>query len=166
MGTASLALRAPLWPTYAAPTPGVFQLPSASITGAGVVEWYASPVTAPRVLEISLAITIAANSAIALGRPDKTAYRPTTVLFQNHDPQDYATSVKGAVEWVIPPWSFNNLNVNIVPWIRRFISQSAVGSGVVWVFPRGLKIPPNGSLFLAYLGSSNQVWETNCVIEE
>jgi hypothetical protein len=166
MGTASLALRQPPWPTNLPATPGIFQLPSAAFPGYGIIEWYATLLTAPRVLEISLVGTTASTTTVALGRPEKTAYQPTTVLFQADDPADYSPHCRGAVSWTIPPWTVSG-NIAANPWIRKAAFINIIGSGVVWTFPRGLKILPGGSLMVTNLtNASSNLLDISCSIEE
>ena len=114
---------------------------------------------APRVVEISFSQVTAVAATIGLGRPAAIGDTPTSpVTFLAEDSADPAATVTACVAWGTPP---------TVPtaFFRRITCVAAIGAGVIWTFPRGLKIPISNSIVLWVIATA-PVLDAWAVIDE
>lgn len=113
----------------------------------------------PRIMEIGVFLAAATASTWGLGRPAAIGATPTTpVTIIGEDNGDPAGTVTCALAWGTPP---------TVPagFFRRYSVPATIGSGVIWTFPRGLYLPPSGSLVLWNITATG-VADVHVVVDE
>lgn len=114
----------------------------------------------PRVMEIGFSQVTAVAATIGLGRPATIGVTPTTPqTFLPEDPSDPAATVTACVGW--------GSTVPAVPanFFRRITCVAAIGAGVIWTFPRGLKIAASNSIVLWVIATA-PVLDAWAVIDE
>lgn len=113
------------------------------IAGAGVK---------PKVLEFGVSATTGASSVYGVGRPGATGLVPTTPQsFLNEEYADGPVgTTRGALAWGTPPTVPAN-------FFRRLNHSTTIGSGTIYVFPRGLAIPAGTSIVLWNIASNGAV---------
>lgn len=125
-----------------------------------MVEIIAGATLSPRVMEIGFTITTATSIAVGLGRPTAAGITPGTIsTFQaEQSTADPAAKTTAALTWATSPTAPTN-------YLRRFFTPATIGAGVIWTFPRGLQIPPSGTLVLHNItaGAVSDFW---AVIDE
>lgn len=110
-------------------------------------------------LEYGIFMAAATASVFALGRPAANGVTPgTQALFQAEDPNAQASVTNGVLTWTTAPTS---------PTVamRRWASPATVGTGVIWTFPRGLRIGTSSNLVAQNL-ATNGVTDQHAVIDE
>lgn len=122
------------------------------------VEYRTTASVIANVLEFSYISATATAQQIGLGRPQAIGVTPVNVLFQRDHSGDPACVTAGSLSWATSP---------TVPLIfhRRANLSATLGVGIVWTFPRGLKIPVSGSL-VCWNISTTVASDINCVIDE
>lgn len=94
------------------------------------------------VLECSVIQATATAMSLGLGRPGALGITPgTTYTFQRDDAALPACVTTIAATWGTSPTAPTTYH-------RRWNSAATIGVGIVWTFPRGLKIPVSSSLVL------------------
>jgi len=102
-------------------------------------------------LELGVFLAAATLSTYAVGRPAAIGVTPTTpVTFLAEDPGDPAGTVQSALAWATGPTAPTN-------FFRRIGLPATIGVGVIWTFPRGLKIQISYSLVLWNLAANGVV---------
>lgn len=104
--------------------------------------------------EIGINLLTATASTYGLGRSGNVPTQTTPVLLQAEDPSAAACSAGCAVAWSVAP---------TVPaaFFRRVSLPPTVGAGVIWTFPRSLKVAVSTSMLLWNLATnsaSTNVW--------
>ena len=127
-------------------------------TTAACVEWRTTAGVKATVLEIGYMSATATAQQIGLGRPQAIGVTPVNVLFQRDDSADPACVTAGSLSWATSP---------TVPLIyhRRANFAAALGAGILWTFPRGLRIPVSSSLVIWNI-STTVASDVHCVIDE
>jgi hypothetical protein len=97
---------------------------------------------------------------MGLGRPAAIGVNPTTPqTILQEDPADPVGTVTVCVAWTT--------TAPTVPanFFRRITCVAAIGAGVIWTFPRGLKIAVSNSIVLWVIATApvEDVW---CVVDE
>lgn len=93
---------------------------------------------APAILEIGLSTQSAVS--IGLGRPPINCTGPTSIRFQNDNPYEPDTNVTGAI-------TYSATGGQPDAFYRRWSPVSNT-TGIVWTFPRGLRVPPGSTMVL------------------
>jgi len=95
----------------------------------------------PVLLELAIVGATATAVSLGLGRPQALGVTPVNVLFQADDPGDPAATTAASLSWATSP---------TVPLIfhRRWNGAATIGVGIIWTFPRGLRLPVSGSLVI------------------
>ena len=104
------------------------------------LEIIAGAAARPRIMEIGIFMAAATESVFGIGRPAAIGITPTTpVTMLAEDNGDPAGEVTTALAWATPP---------TVPtaFFRRISLAAAVGTGVIFTFPKGLYIPAAGAI--------------------
>jgi hypothetical protein len=96
--------------------------------------------------------------SIGLGRSAAVGVTPVPVVFQRDNPADPASLTVGSLSWATSP---------TVPaqFIRRWSCGATQGVGVVWIFPRGLRIPVSSSLVLWNITATVGA-DVNCIVDD
>jgi hypothetical protein len=118
-------------------------------------EIIATSTLSPRIMEVGFTITTATSIAVALGRPAAIGITPATPLtFQ----AEQTTSDPTAKTILYSTWATSPTNPTVP--LRRFFTPATIGSGCIWTFPRGLQIPPSGTVTMANItaGAVSDVW--------
>ena len=115
------------------------------VVGAGGATWEirTAATDLPRVLELGFSQVTAVAATMGIGRPQAIGVNPTTpVTFLAEDAGDPASTVTACVAWTTtaPTVPLN--------FFRRITCVAAIGAGVIWTFPRGLKIQISNSIVL------------------
>lgn len=118
-------------------------------------EIIATSTLAPRIMEVGFTITTATSVAVGLGRPAAAGITPGTIsTFQAEEAtSDPTAKTTAALTWATSPTNPTN-------YLRRFFTPATIGSGCIWTFPRGLQIPPSGTLTLSNItaGAVSDYW--------
>lgn len=122
---------------------------------AAMCEVIATSTLSPRIMEIGFTIVTATSVAIGLGRPAAIGITPGTIsTFQAEEvTSDPAAKTTLALTWGTSPTNPTN-------YLRRFFTPATIGSGCIWTFPRGLQVPPAGTVTLSNItaGATADVW--------
>ena len=123
-------------------------------TGAAAMDLKAAATNTPTLMEIGLNLLTATLSTYALGRAGNTPTQTSPVLLQAEDPGAPAALSGCAVAWSVAP---------TVPaqFFRRMSLPATAGAGVIWTFPRGLKLAVSASMLIWNLttnSASTNVW--------
>jgi hypothetical protein len=117
---------------------------------------------APILIEQSFIVQGAGTAlSIGLGTPAARGVTPVNTLFQRDYP---ATSVappsttNGALAWATSPTAPTTFS-------RRWSCGAVTGVGIVWVFPRGLVIPPSSSIVVWNI-TATVAADTNSIVDE
>lgn len=120
-----------------------------------MLEIIATSTLSPRIMEIGFTTTTATSIAVGLGRPAVAGVTPGTIsTFQaEQTTSDPTAKTTVALSWGTSPTNPTN-------YLRRFFTPATIGSGCIWTFPRGLQIPPSGTLVLQNItaGAVSDVW--------
>lgn len=118
-------------------------------------EVIATSTLSPRIMEIGFTIVTATSVAIGLGRPAAIGITPGTIsTFQTEEvTSDPTAKTTLALTWATSPTNPTN-------YLRRFFTPATIGSGCIWTFPRGLQVPPSGTVTLSNItaGATADVW--------
>lgn len=112
-----------------------------------------------RALEIGLMMVTGTSTTLGFGRPAAvgiTPTAPTTVLAEND--ADPVGTGKIALAWTTQPTAPTN-------FLRRFRPTSAIGSGYILSFPKGISVPVSGNLAI-WNSIGGGTLETYWVIDE
>jgi hypothetical protein len=133
--------------------------------GAGTIsvaqaELRAASTDAIYVYEVGVSLTAATASSIGLGRPANSgSVAGGTLAVGLGNDQDVAAAVGGIVTtgWTTAPTAPTN-------FFRRIGLPAAIGNGVIWTWPRGLRVKQGTSLVLWNITASSIanihfVWE-------
>ena len=123
-------------------------------TGAAAMDLKSGASIVPSIKEIGINLLTATASTYGLGRSGNVPTQTTPVLLQAEDPSAVACASGCAVAWSVAP---------IVPttFFRRVSLPATAGAGVIWTFPRGLKLAVATSMLLWNLATnsnSTNVW--------
>lgn len=123
-------------------------------TGAAAMDLKAGAAIVPGIKEIGINLLTATASTYGLGRSGNVPTQTTPVLLQAEDPTSVACASGCAVAWSVAP---------TVPaqFFRRASLPATVGAGVIWTFPRSLKVAVSTSMLiwnLATNSASTNVW--------
>lgn len=111
----------------------------------------------PRVMEIGIINVTAVAGVYGIGRPAAIGVNPTTpVTFIAEDPADPVSTVTACVGWTT---TAPTLPAN---FFRRAITAAAIGAGILFTFPRGLKIAVSNSIVVWVIATAPvcDVWAT------
>ncbi len=123
------------------------------------IEIIAAATVRPRVMEIGIFMAAATASEFGIGRPAAIGITPTTpVTLLAEDNGDPTGTVTMALAWATPPTVPAN-------FFRRASLAAAVGTGIIFTFPKGLYIPASGSLVVWNI-SATGVSDIYVVIED
>ena len=104
------------------------------------IEIIAGAAARPRIMEIGIFMAAATASVFGIGRPAAIGITPTTpVTMLAEDNGDPAGEVTTALAWATPP-------TVPVSFFRMISLAAAVGTGVIFTFPKGLYIPAAGAI--------------------
>jgi hypothetical protein len=117
-------------------------------TGAAAMDLKASAANAPKIMEVGISLGAATASTYALGRSANVPTQTSPVLLQAEDPGDPAAVSGCAVAWSVAP---------TVPaqFFRRIGLPATIGAGVIWTFPRGLKLAISASMLIWNLATNS-----------
>jgi len=123
-------------------------------TGAAAMDLKAGASIAPGIKEIGINLLTATASTYGLGRSGNVPTQTAAVLLQAEDPAAGACASGCAVAWSVAP---------TVPaqFFRRVSLPATAGAGVIWTFPRSLKVAISTSMLiwnLATNSASTNVW--------
>jgi hypothetical protein len=124
------------------------------------LEIIAGAAVRPKVLEIGIFMAAATASTFGIGRPAATGITPTTpVTMIAEDEADPAGEVTTALAWGTEP---------TVPtaFFRRIALAGAVGTGIIFTFPKGLYIPAGESIVVWNISDPTGVSDIYVVIED
>lgn len=94
------------------------------------------------IVEIGVFLAAATASTYGIGRPAAIGVTPTTPqTFLAEDSGDPAGTATGALAWGTAPTAPAN-------FFRRIGLPATIGTGVIWTFPRGIRLPVSGSFVL------------------
>lgn len=125
----------------------------------------------PRILEMSLASGTGGSASMQFSPVLTPGVGPTKQYFTPEDHILVASRVWAATAWLTAPL---NTTINgfigaagsfTGPYTRRSVQGIQYAQGVVWVFSKGLVIPPNGSWAVWTSGGISNV-AINCTVEE
>lgn len=131
------------------------------VTAAGGATWEVrtTATDVPRVMEIGFSQVTAVAATMGLGRPAAIGLTPTSPqTFLAEDPSDPVATVTCCVAWATPPTVPAN-------FFRRITCVAGIGAGVIWTFPRGLKIAASNSIVLWVIATA-PVLDAWAVIDE
>lgn len=94
-----------------------------------------------KILEIGAFCNAATSSSIGIVRASNTPVATTSTLGQAEDPAEAAATVNVDTAWTTAPTVGAN-------FLRRFVSQAAIGSGVIWTWPSDKPLVLNVSTWL------------------
>lgn len=120
-----------------------------------MAEVIATSTLSPRIMEVGFTITTATSVAVGLGRPAAIGITPGTIsTFQAEEAtSDPTAKTTAALTWGTSPTNPTN-------YLRRFFTPATIGSGCIWTFPRGLQIPPSGTVTVSNItaGAVSDYW--------
>ena len=123
------------------------------------IEIIAGAACRPRIHEIGIFMAAAAASVFGIGRPAAIGVTPTTpVTMLAEDVADPAGEVTTALAWATPP-------TVPVSFFRRVSLAAAVGTGIIFTFPKGLYIAAGASLVVWNITGTG-VSDIHVVIED
>lgn len=95
----------------------------------------------PAIMEIGINLGINTASTYSLGRSGNVPTQSTPTLLQAEDPAAVACASGCATTWSVAP---------TVPaqFLRRVDLPAAIGAGVIWTFPRGLKLAVSTAMLI------------------
>lgn len=124
-------------------------------TGNACLEVIASANTAYTMLELGLMINAATATALGFGSPGAKGVTPTSpVTLLAEDLGNTSTGLTTtALAWGTGPTIPTN-------YYRRCTLPGTIGAGVIWTFPRGIRVLKNTSLILWNLSTTSafDVW--------
>lgn len=129
--------------------------PNVSTAGFPSWELYATASVSPLLLELYV-LTTSSVTAIGFGRAVKIGVPSSTSLFQRDEPGAPACVTAAAI-------AFNTQAAQPNVFARR-LTTTGIG-GAIWTFPRGLRIPLNGSVVMWNIQASGQI-DLHAVIDE
>lgn len=113
------------------------------------------------VLEYCLTLTLGVASTYGLGRPANDGsvvqFDPSPLLADN--PGDSAAQTATAIEWTVAPTVPTDFH-------RRIYLPGSVTAGVVWTFPRGLRIIASRGLVNWNIAASTGGLQINVTVDE
>lgn len=123
-------------------------------TGAAAMDLKSGASLVPSIMEVGINLLTATASTYGLGRSGNVPTQTTPTLLQAEDPTAAACASGCAVAWSVAP---------TVPaaQFRRVSLPATAGAGVIWTFPRGLKLAVSTSMLLWNLATnsaSTNVW--------
>jgi len=123
------------------------------------IEIIAGAACRPRIHEIGIFMAAATASVFGIGRPAVLGVTPTTpVTLLAEDVADPAGEVTTALAWATPP-------TVPVSFFRRVSLAAAVGTGIIFTFPKGLYIAAGASLVVWNITGTG-VSDIHVVIED
>lgn len=129
-------------------------------TGAANEEVRTAATDKPYVMEIGIFLAAATASTYGIGRPAAIGVTPTTpVTVLAEDPADPAGTVVTALAWGTPPTA-------PVDFFRRISLPTTIGAGVIWSFPRGLRIAVSSSIVFWNLATNSAAVDNHIVVDE
>lgn len=128
-------------------------------TGAAAMDAKTGATFRSAIMEVSIQLVTATASTYGLGRAGNTPTQTSPVLVLAEDPND-GTGVTGvAVAWSVAPTIPAN-------FFRRVSLPATQGSGVIWVFPRGLILAPSSSMVIWNLATNSASANAHLVVDE
>jgi len=117
-------------------------------TGAAAMDLKAAATNTPNIMEVGINLITATASTYGLGRAGNTPTQTAPVLLQAEDPGAPAALSGCAVAWSVAP---------TVPtqFLRRVGLPATAGAGVIWTFPRGLKVAVSASMLIWNLATNS-----------
>ena len=106
----------------------------------------------PAVMEIGLTNVAATASVFGLGRPAAIGVTPTSpqTFLDEQDANGGTGATTSCVAWGTPPTVPTN-------FFRRVALPASIGAGVIWTFPRGLRIALSNSIVLWVIATASVV---------
>jgi len=128
-------------------------------TGAAAMDLKASAANTPSIMEIGINLLTATLSTYGLGRSGNVPTQTGPVLVQNEDPGGPAGLSNCAVAWSVAP---------TVPaqFLRRISLPATAGAGVIWTFPRGLKVAVTASMLIWNLATNSASMNAWWIVDE
>ncbi len=132
--------------TYSLAQPGLVLAASAN-KGVGW-EIVTTATDAPRLMEIGYDIQLGGSSVgVFMGRAAVVGIAPANPqVFLAEDPASPPSTVTAATSWGTPP-------VQPASFLRGTNVSLGDGTGMTWLFPRGIVMPPSSSIILVSLGA-------------
>ncbi len=128
-------------------------------TGAAAMDLKAGASLTPSIMEVGINLGAATASTYGLGRSGNVPTQTGAVLLQAEDPSKPACASGCAVAWSVAP---------TVPaqQLRRVALPATIGAGVIWTFPRGLKLAVSTAMLLWNLAVNSANTNAWWVIDE
>jgi hypothetical protein len=103
-------------------------------------------------MELGLTNNAATASVFGLGRPAAIGVTPTSpqTFLDEQDGNGGTGATTAAVAWGTPPTVPTN-------FFRRVSLPATIGAGVIWTFPRGLRIVLSSSIVLWVIATASVV---------
>jgi hypothetical protein len=132
------------------------------LAGTVALEVIAGPIKGFRLYEIGFTLFAATASMYSLGRPAAKGIGPTALIpFLRDDFIGDPNSGSARVE--LASWSTAPTTPS--SFIRKSSLPATVGAERIWTFPKGIWVPPNGSIVL-HNDDANSLVDAFIVIEE
>jgi len=124
------------------------------------IEIYSAATVKARIMEIGIFMAAATASVFGIGRAAAIGVTPTTpVTMLAEEVNDPAGLVYTAIAWATPP----TVPVN---FFRRVSLAAAIGTGVIFTFPKGLTITHStGSIVVWNITGNTGVSDIHFVVE-
>ena len=133
-----------------------------TVTTSGAAAWdvKAGASNEPAVMELGINLGAATASNYGIGRSANTPTQSSTTLVQSEDPDRPAFVTTCAVTWSVAPTVPS-------PFLRRVDLPAAIGSGIIYTFPRGLILGAAGpSLVMWNLQANSADTNVHVVVDE
>jgi|SRR6266850_1822442 len=129
-------------------------------TGAANEEVRTAATDKPFVMELHIFLAAATASTYGIGRPAAIGVTPTTpVTVLQEDPGDPAGTVTTALAWGTAPTA-------PVDFFRAIGLPAVIGTGIIWSFPRGLRIAISSSIVFWNLATNANAVDNVVVVDE
>jgi len=123
------------------------------------IEIYSAATARARIMEIGIFMAAATASVFGIGRAAAIGITPTTpVTMLAEEVADPAGLVYTALAWATPPTVPAN-------FFRRVSLAAAVGTGIIFTFPRGLSITPATGSIVVWNITATGVSDIHVVVE-
>jgi hypothetical protein len=127
--------------------------------GAAANDLLAASTIAPRIMEVHVNLGAATASTYGLGRSGNVPVQTSPVLLLAENPTDPAFKSGCAVAWTTAPTVPAN-------FFRRVTLPAAIGSGIIWTFPRGLMLAAGAAMLLWNLATNSAATNVTWVADE
>ena len=133
---------------------------TATTSGNAAMDVVAGSGVAPRLMEWGWMNGAATASTYGLNRQTANGTRttPVALLLESEPGTTPASECDSALAWSVEP-------TKATDDLRRLSSGAAIGSGVIWTFPKGIAMAPSNGLVLVNR-ATNGVIDSYCVVDE